>query len=234
MARRSVDDGGMPDKILALSAYDISVISSVHSGANKKTIENNAAKIVASYFENLIDAKARANHSTLHHVYEFDQTGQKDARLFKKTISNSGAGAVISFTFLDSKMPNRNGQIFYKKAIVMEKQLKPVVISPKTAGFLMFQLQDGSFVKTKKSIVVRNPGGNTKNMFANEFNSFISVSGNRILKDINYFEKINSSIKLKRSSIIKSINAGLTSDTAQRAVQDSVMIALASGGYVVD
>jgi hypothetical protein len=234
VARRSVDDGGMPDKILALNAYDMSVISSVHSGSNKKIIENNAAKIVASYFESLVDAKARANHSSLHHMYEFDQTGQKNARLFKKNISNSGAGAVISFTFLDSKMPNRNGQIFYKKAIVMEKQSKPVVISPKSAGFLVFQLDDGSFVKTKKTIVVRNPGGDTKNMFENEFNSFISTSGNRVLNDINYFGKINSSIRLKRSSIIKSINSGLTSDAAQRAVQDSVMIALSTGGDVVD
>lgn len=231
ISRGALNDGGMPNKIMQLSEYDISLIANLHSGPNKKLISRNAAKIVAKYFEEYIDAKARANRESLHHVYEFNMSGDKKARLFKSSVEPSETGATISFNFINSSVPNDNGQIFYRKAYVMEQQ-RPVTIKPKNSEYLVFKLDNGTFVKTRKTIVVQRPGGETKNQFSQEFDSFISTSAPRVLAESNFFRRINNFLKLRRSSAIVKINSGTLGVAVSSAKQDAAAIAKSSGvGY---
>lgn len=224
-ATKTIDDGGFPKKIISLSAYDMSLLRSTHSKSNKQLIEAGAAKLVLRYFEHLIDAKARSNPSSLHHVYEFDMAGDKNARLFKGSVNPSPAGAIINFSFINAKQPNRNGYMFYKKAEVMESG-QTVTIAPKTSKYLTYRLRDGRFIKTQKPSVVNNPGGPVAGNFAAEFSQFNGKIAQKVLREFRYFEKVNDNIKMKRTRIVPRINALSLSDYANQARSDAAQVAM--------
>lgn len=116
-----------------------------------------------------VDAKARGNPEMFHHVYEWDQAGNATARLFKVVSQNRGsANFSLSYEFLPSGTPNRNGQVFPNKAFVMESGM-PVEIAPVTGDYLAFEI-DGEEVVTRGPVLVESPGGEqTKGAFYNEF-----------------------------------------------------------------
>jgi hypothetical protein len=116
-------------------------------------------------FGNYIDAKARTNPKSLHHVYEWNKTGSKGSRLFKlKEFDEYGLSFKITYEFLESKtnVPSGRSRKKYKfanKAFVMENGI-PVRIAPATAKRLVFEV-DGYTVFMPKgvSVVVSKPGG---------------------------------------------------------------------------
>jgi len=223
---KSFDDGGFAKKIIALTEYDMQILTRVHSKKNKDLIEEGAAKLLLTYFENYVDARARANPYRLHHIYEFDLTGDKASRLFKKNITKSVNGVIMSFSFKPAKNPNREGYKFASKAIVMEEG-KPLTIRPRRSKYLLYRLRDGRFVKTSKPSFVEHPGGTeVKGAFSQEFKEFTSVQAKRVLKEFRFFEKINDNIRLRRSSIIPKINAGQITGIINQSKTDADKIAL--------
>lgn len=222
-SKKTFNDDDFGKKIIALSDYDCSLISTVYE-SQKSLIEAGAAKIVVKYFEHLVDAKARANPELLHHVYEFNMAGKKEARLFKSKIMQTDAGAVISFSFKQSKKPNNNGYMFYNKAQVMEEG-QTVTIRPKKSKYLTYRLSDGRFIKTSKPSVVSNPGGNVKGNFEEEFNNFMSVTANMVLRNSKYFEKIDQMIESKRDITAPSINRLAVYNFLTKGTADGVAIA---------
>lgn len=223
--RGGFSDGGFSQKVVSLTTYDMSVLSSLHMNqANKQNIERGAANIVARYFDSYIDAKARANPKSLHHVYEFDMAGDSNARLFKGQIKSTPAGAVISYRFVKAKKPNREGYPFENKASVMELG-EPVVIRPKRKDFLQYKLDDGRFVRASMS-VVENPGGDVAGNFANEVKSYTSNKAKTVLREFGYFEKINSAYKAKRKVVVPRINSGTMQNAKMQAEQDARMISV--------
>lgn len=223
---KAFNDGGFSAKILALTDYDMQVLTRVHTKKNKDLIEEGAAKLLLTYFENYVDARARANPYRLHHIYEFDLTGDKASRLFKRNITKSPAGVIMSFSFKPAKNPNREGYMFASKAIVMEEG-KPLTIKPRRSKYLMYRLRDGRFVKTSKPSFVEHPGGiEVKGAFAQEFKEFTSVQAKRILTEFRFFEKINDNIRLKRSGIIPKINSQKITGLVNQAKIDADRIAL--------
>jgi len=225
-----VDTGGMPEKILALSQYDTAIIGKLHGTKQNKTlVEKGAANMVAEYFMRLVDAKARANRSSLHHVYEFGAEGNSDARLFKKKLNSTEAGTVISFSFIRSKKPNFNGHIFYNKASVMESG-ETVVIKPRRGKFLAYSIDTGTskkLVVTSKPSIVTNPGGDmVKGSFEKEWKDFSSHTAKAVLKQFRYFELINEAIRAKRKNVVPKINRGTVSGMIAEASKDASSIAV--------
>lgn len=143
-------------------------------------------------FGNFIDSSARVKPKTLHHVYEWNKTGQEAARLFKiKQIDTDGLSFKIAYDFKLSKssVPSKNKKqkkkyVFANKASVMEAGM-PIIIRPRSAERLVFEL-DGItvFMPKGSSVTVRSPGGKaSSNQFRLHFGRFFGG------------ELVNSSIK---------------------------------------
>ena len=105
-----------------------------------------------------IDARARMNERSLHHVYEWDKVGSESNRLFRFNVNANKYTINISGDFLPSKTKRaRSSKPFVDKASVMENGIS-VVIEPKKSEVLAFE-DDGELVFTTKSIYVDHPGG---------------------------------------------------------------------------
>lgn len=220
------DDGGFATKIIQLTQYDIGLLGKLGTRKNISLIEEGAGKILINYFEHYIDAIARSNRLRFHHVYEFDQTGDKKARLFKGQVTPSTQGTKISFSFTPAKKPNRFGYKFSNKAQVMEDG-KTVIVRPKRSTYLVYVLDDGRFVKTSKPSVIKNPGGDeVKGALASEFRHFTATQARRVLDEYLFFERINDNIKRKRRIVIPRINNTTLTNAAQQAAMDAHEIAL--------
>ncbi len=116
-------------------------------------------------FGDYIDAQARINPSTLHHVYEWKKTGNKTARLFTLDLKESmGLSFRIGYSFKDSKamVPTNYGKsrhVFREKARVIEAG-QTVVIRPRSAERLVFEI-DERVIRMPKgvAVTVKKPGG---------------------------------------------------------------------------
>ncbi len=109
-----------------------------------------------------IDANARVSPQTLHHVYEWYQTGSPDSRLFDIEYTATQRGLSFNSSFSQSTSIRRGSKVpFYNKAEVMEKGV-PVTIRPVTAKALVFE-DNGEQVFTKKPVTVNSPGGEATN-----------------------------------------------------------------------
>lgn len=116
-------------------------------------------------FYEYVDAQARSNPKSLHHVYEWKKVGQSNGRLFKLKInSTEGLSFSLRADFLLSKsmVPSSLGKsryVFANKARVMEDG-NPVVIRPRNAKRLVFKIDDDTvFMPVGRSVTVRKPGG---------------------------------------------------------------------------
>jgi len=123
--------------------------------------------------EEFIDSNARTSPDTLHHVYEWYQTGSPNARLFDIEYSTFGGGLTFKSTFSQSaSVQSGSSTPFYDKARIMEQGI-PVVIRPKQSSVLAFEDQ-GEQVFTQKPVTVSNPGGATQGGFEQVVNTFFN------------------------------------------------------------
>ena len=128
---------------------------------------------VSELSSEFIDANARINPATLHHVYEWTKTGSPNARLFDIKFSVNSAGLNFSSKFKQSEtIKNGSNVPFRDKAKIMESGTS-VTITPREAQALVFEV-DGETIYTKGSVVVDNPGGNTEGQFAKVFDLFFN------------------------------------------------------------
>jgi hypothetical protein len=140
-----------------LTEYSIGFLKGVE--AAKPIIMDSLGKEIIEMLKDFIDTNARVSPETLHHVYEWYQTGSPEARLFDiDYIVLGNNGLSFNYTFSQSSSYSKNSTVpFYDKAEVMERGV-PVTIRPKKASVLSFDV-DGEQIFTKKPIVVDNPGG---------------------------------------------------------------------------
>lgn len=121
-----------------------------------------------------IDAKARSNPQNLHHVYEWNQTGSLNARLFKFEVE--ATPTIIKFlgSFLPSSSISSTSKTpFVDKAEIMENGIE-ITIAPKSSEVLVFE-SDGETIFTKKTINISNPGGiEVVGSFAETVNNFFN------------------------------------------------------------
>jgi hypothetical protein len=140
-----------------LTQYSIGFLNGVEAAA--PVIMDNLGKEIIETLKDFIDTNARVDPETLHHVYEWYQTGSPQARLFDIEYIVMGKNNLsFNYTFSQSSSFANNSNVpFYNKAEIMEKGT-PVVIKPKSASVLSFS-DNGEQIFTKKPILVSNPGG---------------------------------------------------------------------------
>ena len=116
-----MDTGKMPEKILDLGRYHLSLVDTLHNYPSvSEKIWNAAGKTLVKYFEEYYANLTRTNRYLYQHVYEFDKAGDNKYKLFKANISSAAGVAKIKYNFIDSKIPNKNGYIFKNKASVIK------------------------------------------------------------------------------------------------------------------
>jgi len=164
-------DGVLKDSTVAqISAaiyYQANVLSQVTTNNGfealfAKTLFNQINKDFGLY----IDAQARMKPKALHHVYEWDDTGNSTKRLFRlsRKMSN-GLSFQIGYKFILSKTApvktrNQKRYVFKNKASIMEQGI-PVIITPRTpGGRLVFEyMGEPMFMPKGASVTVQRPGG---------------------------------------------------------------------------
>jgi hypothetical protein len=169
-------------QISAYVYYEAAVISKLTTNARfKAAFTKIMFDQIDTDFGNYIDALARSKPKSLHHVYEWKKAGTKSARLFKlNRISEDGLSFKINYLLLPSKsmVPTTDGKrrhVFANKASIMEEG-KPLVIRPKNAERLVFQIDDETiFMPKGESVTVKKPGGAaTKNSFFAAYRYFFT------------------------------------------------------------
>jgi hypothetical protein len=133
---------------------------------------NQLGATIIEALKEYIDANARVNPQLLHHVYEWDQTGSPNSRLFELSYQQVGPGLSFNSTFSQSRSVRSGSSVpFYDKANIMEAGI-PVTIIPKNR-VLAFE-DNGETVFTSKPVRVENPGGNVQGEYERVFNSFFN------------------------------------------------------------
>jgi hypothetical protein len=221
-----VDTGKMPEKIMAVAEYHTATLSQLHtSQTNKNQIIRNALEMVGEYFGFYMDNIARRDPKSFHHVYEKDRVGQKGSRLFYYTVSGSAGAPSMQYSFRDATVPESSGQVFRKKAFVMEEG-NPITIKPRSGKFLVFDI-DGEKVFAKQSYVP-NPGGTqVSGSFERVFEDYMNRQASLMLEDVGFYDKINreilkeSELSLSRISSGNLNGSGMAKESANRIARRS-------------
>jgi len=170
MVSKSTPNSNIRDSSVAqISAaiyYKAAVVSKLSSNtAFQAKFRQVICDQVGMDFGHYIDSQARVKPKSLHHVYEWNKVGSKDARLFKlKDYDGQGLSFKITYEFLRSKsnVPSPKGFRKYKfanKAFIMENGI-PVTIAPKAAERLVFEVNGYTvFMPKGASVTVSKPGG---------------------------------------------------------------------------
>lgn len=135
---------------------------------------------IVEALEKYIDAKAKSNPESLHHIYEWNNVGNSSARLFNFSVKATSNLIIFNGTLKKSKsISSTSKEPFENKATVMENAIA-VTIEPKQSDFLVFDY-GGETIFTKKTITVENPGGikvagSFQKTVDDFFNNFLTTS----------------------------------------------------------
>jgi len=199
--RVDIDAKGFINSLNNLTEYSIGFLNGVEAAA--PVIMNNLGKEIIETLKDFIDTNARVDPETLHHVYEWYQTGSPEARLFDiDYIVTGNNGLSFNYTFSQSSSYSKNSNVpFYDKAEIMERGT-PVTIRPKEASVLSFNV-DGEQVFTKKPIVVDNPGGtNVQGGFERTIKTFFdSYFTQAFLMTSGVLEHLNNAKAFKNNAL---------------------------------
>ena len=229
-------------QISAALYYQANVIAKLSASKQfKETFKTVIFNQIEKDFGLYLDAKARSNPKSLHHVYEWKKVGNRNARLFKLTlIPSNGISFKIGSSFIESKsfVPSPRGRrkhVFVNKASVMEAGL-PLIIRPRFAQRLVFEM-DGTTVFMPKgaSVTIRKPGGAKANnqyhlAYARYFNSNLV---NESIKKSG-FQRIFGQATMKAMKLpanIKKVNYRFAPNTV--LAEADAAVATAFGGAIL-
>lgn len=165
------DKGGLFKKQMQnLIDYSLGFVEGIEKG--KTEFLKNLGEGVQEIIYDFIDASARVDSRSLHHVYEWYRTGSPDARLYNISYTVSHLGLSIKSNFSQSSsVANGSSTPFYDKAKVMESGMS-ISISPRRSRFLKFE-SGGESVFTPNEVLVSSAGGESTNgAFEKVFDSF--------------------------------------------------------------
>ena len=124
----------------------------------KNAFFHTLGKEVIEVLKQYVDSNARANPNSLHHVYEWYQTGSPDARLFDIQYTVSGLGLSFRSTFTQSQSIKKGSNApFVNKATLMQAGVS-ATIRPRNSDVLVFE-DDGQTVFTRSPVYVSDVGG---------------------------------------------------------------------------
>lgn len=157
-------------QISAFLYYQANVLGKLTSNKSFKNLfKTTIFNQIQKDFGEFIDSSARVKPNSLHHVYEWNKTGQEQFRLFKlNKMDADGLSFRIGYEFKLSKtsVPSKNAKqkkkyIFANKASVMEAGM-PIIIRPRSAERLVFELNGATvFMPKGTSVTVKSPGGSS-------------------------------------------------------------------------
>lgn len=153
--------------------YSEGFLEGIHQG--KPEMLKAMGENVVERLKAFVDLQARVDPESLHHVYEWYQTGMETGRLFDIDYRISGGGLSVNSTFRQSQsMASGSNTPFYDKAKIMEEGI-PVRIVPKQSGVLVFD-DNGETIFTKQPIEISRPGGSqVEGSFEQVVNSFFDI-----------------------------------------------------------
>lgn len=178
--------------------YSYGFLQGVEKG--KPLFFENVGRETIELLKQYIDASARMNPDSLHHVYEWYQTGSPGSRLFNLKFNANPNGITFMSEFTQSKSLQNGATVpFYNKAKIMEDGIS-VTVKPRTRQALKFTDSLDNDVFIKGEVKIDNPGGDsTKGSFGNiidEFfnlyfsQSFLNVLGlSKELADVSIYKK---------------------------------------------
>ena len=159
-----------------LIQYTLGALKGVEDGKEEflKQMGPKIATILGQY----IDAMAKMEPESLHHVYEWEKTGMPAARLFKIVPTYTKAGLTFSSVFKQSKtvQVSRGSTVpFRDKAFIMENGIR-LDIYPNTEPYLKYYDEDLQGWVTSYHSRVENPGGNyVVGSFGSNFRTFFAT-----------------------------------------------------------
>ncbi len=225
-------------QISAYMYYNVQVISKITSNAAfKNRFQEVIFNQIQKDFGEYVDAQARIKPRSLHHVYEWRQTGDSSARLFKlNKLSSDGLGIMMSYEFLPSKSfasaEGNRRHVFVKKASVMEAGM-PLKIAPRHSKRLVFETNGYTvFMPEGASVVVKRPGGTgVKNSFMMTYSRFFrSNLVNSSIKKSGFQQLFNRSMSqaLSIPADIKTVKYSFNPNTL--SIQADAALTAAFGG----
>jgi hypothetical protein len=223
-------------QISAAIYYQAAVLDKLNtSKAFKNKFTSIIFKQIKEDFGMYIDAQARVKPKSMHHVYEWGNTGSPGARLFKlNKINGAGVSFQINYEFVPSKkfVPSskfNKKYVFPNKAQVMEEGI-PVIISPVASKRLVFEI-DGEMVFMPKgaSVTVQRPGGKSAtNQFKLAYSRFFSGSlVNLSIKKSGFQKVFNSDLTkaLKLPANIKKVQYKFSPNTIRNEADSALEMA---------
>jgi hypothetical protein len=224
-SRGSVIKDSTVAQISAFVYYEAQVIAKL---TTNKQFQNKFKTVIFNQIErdfgDYIDAQSRVKPKQLHHVYEWDKIGTKEARLFKlNKIDTAGLSFKVNYEFKPSKSFARGNEnskrrhVFVEKASVMESGM-PLTISPRAAERLVFEANGYTvFMPKGASVFVKKPGGvAVKNSFQAAHKVFFTGNlVNQSIKKSGFQQLFNSSMTkaLRVPSDIKKVKYSFSANT---------------------
>jgi hypothetical protein len=178
--------------------YSVGFLDGVQQG--KKKFLENLGESVKEILYNFIDSNARLDEAVLQHIYEWEQSGSPNSRLYDIYYTVSNLGLSMRSSFRQSNSVQAGSTVpFYDKARIMEQGI-PVVIKPKNSSVLVFN-DNGEQVFTRQPVTVSNPGGAAAKdgfgrTFDNFFNRYFTQS---FLKSSGLSEYLTNPIEYKKN-----------------------------------
>ena len=229
-------------QISAALYYQANVVAKLYSNKKfKELFTNTIFNQIEKDFGAYIDAKARSNPKSLHHVYEWKKVGNQNARLFELTmIPSQGISFKITSNFKPSVsfVPTAKGKrkhVFTNKAAIMEAG-RPLVIRPRHAQRLVFDFNGVTYFMPKgKSVTIKKPGGaKASNQYHLAYGRYFS--GNLVNESIKKsgFQRIfgqATAKSLKIPSSIKKVKYSFTANSVQN--EADMAVAAAYGGVIL-
>ena len=225
-------------QISAYVYYNVQVISKL---TNNNAFKNKFREVIFNQinkdFNEYVDAQARIKPKSLHHVYEWRQVGEPDARLFKLNKFNTeGLGFSMTYEFLPSKSfasaEGNRRHVFVNKASVMEAGM-PLKIAPRHSKRLVFETNGYTvFMPEGASVMVKRPGGaSVKNAFKMTYSRFFKSNlVNISIKKSGFQQLFNRSMTraLKVPADIRTVKYSFSPNTISN--QADAALAAAFGG----
>ena len=166
------DDKKFMKKMNNIVDYSFGFFEGAQKG--KTVFLNNLGRDTVEALKMFVDANAKMDPMSMHHVYEWGKVGMASKRLFEVTHTVSNLGLSIKSDFKQSTSIKQGSLVpFYNKARIMEYG-QPVVIKPRNASVLSFNV-GGEQIFTKNPVNVSNPGGDwVQGSYEKTFDNFMN------------------------------------------------------------
>ena len=166
------DDKKFMKKMNNIVNYSFGFFEGIEKG--KTVFLNNLGRETVEALKMFVDANAKMDPMSMHHVYEWGKVGMSSKRLFEVDHTVSNLGLSIKSNFKQSTSIKQGSSVpFYNKARIMEYG-QPVVIKPRNVSVLSFDV-GGEQIFTKNPVNVSNPGGDwVQGSYEKTFDNFMN------------------------------------------------------------